>query len=168
VQTSVLLRPPAVSPQAPPCPHPPRPDWDDASCIKILKAIRARVAGPGGVPPASREQAEGAGAPAGESAEGAGGAAGGGGGPAAASAGGRGAVWRDAALLIVESTFSERVLPCLAHYRATSDMIMLMAFGGGGERDEAQLSALLGAAGWRLARVVPSSGLYCVIEALPA
>jgi hypothetical protein len=121
----------------PPNPQPPTPDWGDAHCIEILKAIRANVSG-----------------------------------PAPCHAGGKGvgsrALWADVTLLIVETTFSETVLPCLARHRATSDMIMMMSFGSGAERSEEQFSELLRAAGWRLGRVTPANGLLCVVEALPA
>lgn len=44
----------------------------------------------------------------------------------------------------------------------------MLANFGGRERGEAQFHALLAAAGWRLARVRPAGGLFCVVEVEPA
>ncbi|KAI8475753.1 MAG: O-methyltransferase-domain-containing protein [Monoraphidium minutum] len=117
-------------------------DWGDAAALSILRALRARA----------HAATLGAAAAPGAAA----GAAGGGGG---------GAV--KVRLLIVEATLSDDVLPCLLKHRHVSDVTMLSNFAGGKERGEAQLAALLGAAGWRLARVAPAAGLMCVVEAAP-
>lgn len=42
---------------------------------------------------------------------------------------------------------------------------MLMAFGGGAERNKAQFAELLGAAGFRLRRITPTNGIFLVVEA---
>lgn len=46
-------------------------------------------------------------------------------------------------------------------------MTMLMSFGDGKERDEAQTQVLLEAAGFRMGRLVPTTGVMSIIEAMP-
>ncbi|GBF91577.1 hypothetical protein Rsub_04317 [Raphidocelis subcapitata] len=143
-------------------------DWDDEAALAILRALRARV-DPAPLDTRAADAADAA--PAGSSAAPARGGDGAGGRGSARSGGGGGSGrerWRDATLVIVEATLSEAVLPSLAKHRACSDITMLCNFGGGQERDEAAFSALLAAAGWRLRRVRPSAGFFCVLDAVPA
>lgn len=51
--------------------------------------------------------------------------------------------------------------------RLEADMTMLMSFGDGKERDEAQTQVLLEAAGFRMGRLVPTTGVMSIIEAMP-
>ncbi len=70
-------------------------------------------------------------------------------------------------LLVIELLGSTRALSPLLEPRLLADICMLALFGGGRERSEGQFRALLAAAGFRLVRVVPTSGLLCVLEAAP-
>jgi hypothetical protein len=160
-------------------------DWDDKSCLAILGAIREHIeivgGGGGDVSQADgapvqsqqeerqqngrRVEAEAKGRQAAGRSEKDG--------AAATSCSVRSEKRRrrgspPAALLIVEATLSDAILPCNLKHRHVSDMTMMMVFGSAKERDERQFGALLAAAGWRLRRVVPTTGLYVVIEALPA
>jgi hypothetical protein len=67
-----------------------------------------------------------------------------------------------ARLLIVETLVPETPGP---HFGKTLDIIML-AVTGGRERTEAQHAALLGSAGFRLARVLPTASEYSLVEAV--
>ena len=62
---------------------------------------------------------------------------------------------------IIEMVRPERVVPTPTFLM---DLNMLVAFGGR-ERTEKEFGALLGAAGWKIARVVPTQGLFQIIEA---
>jgi hypothetical protein len=44
---------------------------------------------------------------------------------------------------------------------------MLSSFGDAKERNEQQFRSLLQAAGWRLERLTPTSGVFMVLEASP-
>jgi hypothetical protein len=48
------------------------------------------------------------------------------------------------------------------------DLMMLVATEGGRERTQPEYATLLGATGFRLTRVVPTTSDVCVIEALVA
>jgi len=79
----------------------------------------------------------------------------------------RGAMASDARLLLVEQILPDRLVASSTHRSAArSDLTMLVAHAAG-ERTEAEFRRLLGAAGFRVARVVPAGGLLGVIEALP-
>jgi hypothetical protein len=65
-------------------------------------------------------------------------------------------------LLIVEALVPDTPGP---HFSKTVDVIMLAATGGR-ERTEAQLGALLSAAGFRLTRVLPTASQHSIVEAL--
>jgi hypothetical protein len=71
-------------------------------------------------------------------------------------------------LLLVETTTAEDHLKCLMPHRRRADITMLMTFGYGKERSLEQFEMLFRASGWRLTRVVPSTGLLNVVEAQPA
>lgn len=70
-------------------------------------------------------------------------------------------------LLIVEVTTSEEVLPCHLRHRCCSDLVMMVSFGDGKERNTQQFDSLFAAAGWRLLRITPTSGVFMVVEAEP-
>ncbi len=76
----------------------------------------------------------------------------------------RKAMRQDARLLIVETVLPPGDTP---HQGKWQDMVML-AFPGGQERTEAEYASLLGKAGFRLQRVVPTETVVSVVEALPA
>jgi len=76
----------------------------------------------------------------------------------------RNAIARDGRLLIVEMVLPAGDTP---HPGKVLDMVMLV-FTGGQERTEAEYGALLGKAGFRLSRVVPTASAVSVVEALPA
>jgi hypothetical protein len=63
---------------------------------------------------------------------------------------------------------AETVLPAgdTPHQGKVQDMVMLV-FPGGQERTEAEYHSLLGQAGFRLSRVVPTESIVSVIEAVP-
>lgn len=127
-------------------------DWDDASCIAILTAVRQSIRG--GAGPSQDDDDEDGGRRGGRH--------------------GAGRLeqiaWRppEVTLVVVETTISDRILRCNLKHRHSSDMTMLMMFGSGKERDERQFSALLAEAGWGLLRVTPTAGLFCILEAAPA
>jgi hypothetical protein len=52
--------------------------------------------------------------------------------------------------------------------RLEADVTMLMSFGDGKERDEAQSDVLLRAAGFKPGRLVATTGLMTIQEATPA
>jgi SAM-dependent methyltransferase len=71
-----------------------------------------------------------------------------------------------ARLLIVEQLLE----PDPARGRPTTyllDVQMLTMFGGGRERSVAEFEQLLGAAGFRLLRVIPTASAICIVEAAP-
>ena len=70
----------------------------------------------------------------------------------------------DGRLLIVETVLPAGDTP---HQGKVQDMVMLV-FPGGQERTEAEYAALVGKAGFRLSRVVPTESVVSVVEALPA
>jgi len=70
----------------------------------------------------------------------------------------------DARLLIVETVLPEGNLP---HQGKLQDLVMLV-FPGGQERTEAEYAALLGKAGFQLRRVVPTTSVVSVVEAVLA
>ena len=69
-----------------------------------------------------------------------------------------------ARLIIVEALVSEAAGP---HFSKTLDIIM-MAVTGGRERTPSEYTALLGSAGFRFERVVPTPSRYSIVEATVA
>jgi hypothetical protein len=69
-----------------------------------------------------------------------------------------------ARLLIIETVLPQGDAP---HQGKLQDMVMLVV-AGGQERTEAEYTSLLGKAGFRLSRVVPTESVVSVVEALPA
>ena len=69
----------------------------------------------------------------------------------------------DGRLLIVETVLPDGDTP---HQGKMQDMVMLVV-PGGQERTEAEYSTLLGKAGFRLKRVVPTESVASVVEAVP-
>jgi hypothetical protein len=76
----------------------------------------------------------------------------------------RAAMRPDGRLLIVEAVVPEGNAP---HQAKLQDLVM-MVLPGGQERTEAEYAGLLGKAGFRLRRVVPTSSVVSVLEAVPA
>jgi hypothetical protein len=76
----------------------------------------------------------------------------------------RKAIKPDGRLLIVETVLPTGDTP---HQGKVQDMVMLVV-PGGQERTEAEYVALLGKAGFRLNRVVPTASIVSVVEAVPA
>jgi len=70
----------------------------------------------------------------------------------------------DGRLLIDETVLPEGDTP---HQGKLQDMVMLV-IPGGQERTEAQYDALLTKAGFRLTRVVPTTSVVSIVEAVPA
>ena len=70
----------------------------------------------------------------------------------------------DGRLLIVETVLPPGDTP---HQGKVQDMVMLVV-PGGQERTEAEYASLLGKAGFRLSRVVPTESVVSVVEAVPA
>lgn len=70
-------------------------------------------------------------------------------------------------LVILESTTFDQPMGSVTSHRHATDIMMLMSFGEGQERNRAQFEALLGATGWRLARVMPTCSVMLVLEAVP-
>jgi hypothetical protein len=70
----------------------------------------------------------------------------------------------DSRLLIVETVLPEGNVP---HQGKLQDLVMLV-FPGGQERTEAEYAALLGKAGFRLDRVIPTTSVVSIVEAVPA
>jgi hypothetical protein len=70
---------------------------------------------------------------------------------------------RDGRLLIVETVLPAGDTP---HQGKVQDIVMLV-FPGGEERTEAEYGSLLGQAGFRLSRVVPTESIVSVVEAVP-
>jgi hypothetical protein len=58
-------------------------------------------------------------------------------------------------------------LATTASARILGDVHMLCQYGAARERTEAEFDSLLGRAGFELSRVVPTKGLFFVLEALP-
>jgi hypothetical protein len=76
----------------------------------------------------------------------------------------RAAIKPDGRLLIVETVLPAGDTP---HPGKVLDIVMLVV-PGGQERTEAEYSALLSKAGFRLTRVVPTASAVSVVEAVPA
>lgn len=76
----------------------------------------------------------------------------------------RKAIRPEGRLLIVETVLPAGDTP---HQGKIQDMVMLV-FPGGQERTEAEFATLLGKAGFRLIRVVPTASIVSVVEAVPA
>ncbi len=76
----------------------------------------------------------------------------------------RRAIGRDGRLLIVETVLPEGDTP---HQGKLQDLVMLV-FPGGQERTEAEYADLLGKADFRLRRVVPTTSVVSIVEAVPA
>jgi hypothetical protein len=76
----------------------------------------------------------------------------------------RKAIRPDGRLLIVETVLPPGDTP---HQGKVQDMVMLVV-PGGQERTEAEYASLLGKAGFRLSRVVPTESVVSVVEAIPA
>jgi hypothetical protein len=76
----------------------------------------------------------------------------------------RKAMGPDGRLLIVETVLPEGNVP---HQGKLQDLVMLV-FPGGQERTEAEYATLLGKAGFRLNRVVPTSSVVSIVEGVPA
>lgn len=76
----------------------------------------------------------------------------------------RKALGRDGRLLIVETVLPSGDTP---HQGKVQDMVMLV-IPGGQERTEEEYAALLGKAGFRLNRVVPTESVVSIVEAVPA
>jgi hypothetical protein len=76
----------------------------------------------------------------------------------------RNAMKRDGRLLIVEMVLPAGDTP---HPGKVLDIVMLV-FPGGQERTEAEYASLLGKAGFRLNRVVPTASAVSVVEAVPS
>ena len=70
----------------------------------------------------------------------------------------------DSRLLIVETVLPEGNTP---HQGKLQDLVMLV-FPGGQERTEAEYTALLAKAGFRLRRVIPTTSVVSIVEAVPA
>jgi hypothetical protein len=80
----------------------------------------------------------------------------------------RAAAGERARLLVVETVLPDRVGTAAAHrLLAASDLTMLVATGGR-ERTEAEYRALLGAAGFRVTRIVPTAAPMAIVEAVAA
>jgi hypothetical protein len=69
-----------------------------------------------------------------------------------------------ACLLLVESVLPGDAAPSLGKL---ADLEMLVMTAGGRQRTEAEHRALLDRAGLRLTRIVPSSGMVSLVEAVP-
>jgi hypothetical protein len=76
----------------------------------------------------------------------------------------RTAIKPDGKLMIIEMVLPPGDTP---HPGKVLDMVMLV-FPGGQERTEAEYAALLGKAGFRLNRVVPTASAVSIVEAVPA
>jgi hypothetical protein len=70
----------------------------------------------------------------------------------------------DGRLLIVETVLPEGDIP---HQGKLQDLVM-MVVPGGQERTELEYAALLGKAGFRLSRVVPTTSVVSIVEGVPA
>jgi O-methyltransferase domain len=76
----------------------------------------------------------------------------------------RAAMADTACLLLAETVLPEGVAPSPVKFL---DLAMLVMTAGGRERTEAEFRALLDRAGFRLTRIVPSSGVISLVEAVP-
>jgi hypothetical protein len=75
----------------------------------------------------------------------------------------RNAMGPNGRLLIVETVLPEGNTP---HQGKLQDLVMLV-FPGGQERTEAEYGTLLGKAGFRLRRVIPTTSVVSIVEAVP-
>lgn len=69
-------------------------------------------------------------------------------------------------LVIVEAVLSGQLLST-ASARVNGDVHMLVQYGDACERTPRQLARLLDGAGFALSRVLPTKGLFFIVEALP-
>ncbi len=76
----------------------------------------------------------------------------------------RKAVPSDGVLLLVELPLGEANTPSLGKFLD----IAMLSLTGGRERTEAEYATLLGSAGFRLNRVIPTNAQSSIIEAFPA
>ncbi len=76
----------------------------------------------------------------------------------------RAAMVDTACLLLVEAVLPEGREPSPGKFE---DLLMLVMTTGGRQRTEAEFRALLDRAGFRLTRIVPSSGMVSLVEAVP-
>jgi hypothetical protein len=67
-------------------------------------------------------------------------------------------------LLLVETALATRIVPSPANLIATGSDVNMLVNAGGRERTEAEFSSLLGAAGFKLTRIVATQSLASVIE----
>ena len=72
-------------------------------------------------------------------------------------------------------TFLRDVFGASGHYHAErpaemriGDSVVMLVYPGGQERTEAEYASLLGKAGFRVNRVVPTESVASIVEALPA
>ncbi len=81
----------------------------------------------------------------------------------------RRAMQPEARLVILDRVMPERVEPSLeVQGHVLSDLTMMIAHGGARERTAGEFEALLGAAGLRLLRIVPTRAPVSLVEAAPA
>jgi hypothetical protein len=76
----------------------------------------------------------------------------------------RAAMADSACVLLAEIVLPEGRQPSMAKF---ADLEMLVMTAGGRQRTEAEYRTLLGQAGLRLTRIVPSSGMVSLVEAVP-
>jgi len=79
----------------------------------------------------------------------------------------RAAMSSEAKLLIVEGVYPPRIDGSLESHGAARNDVNMMVCTGGRQRSEAEFRELYQAAGLRLARIVPTMGMVCVIEGVP-
>ena len=75
----------------------------------------------------------------------------------------RKAIPADGVLLLVETSLGEANVPTFGKFLD----IAMLSLTGGRERTEAEYSALLASAGFRLNRVIPLNPQFCMVEAFP-
>jgi hypothetical protein len=76
----------------------------------------------------------------------------------------RSAMGDGAKLLLAESVITSGSTPEMAKYRD----LMMMVMNGGRERTVEEFAQVMGAAGFRLSGVVPTSGPLSILEGVPA
>jgi hypothetical protein len=79
----------------------------------------------------------------------------------------RRAMGADGTLLLVERIVPARVQQTATHQSILFADLNMLALTGGRERSEAEYRSLLGAAGFRLARIIPTASPMCIIEGVP-
>jgi hypothetical protein len=72
--------------------------------------------------------------------------------------------WR---LAIVEACIAKDAMTTTHTPRTCGDVHMMVQYGDAKERTDAEFSALLTAAGFRLTRLLPTKSLFFVLEATP-